>query len=166
MSTSSSGGGRSGAGWLVGVASAATLAWVVAVGSLAGFQVTQLPPPGATTGEIVRLSLGKSEASIRQMVGVFGWLDTPASSGAYLLWYLGTGFVVVTGLAWAAGRRRAVLLAVVALTIAAPVLLEASQARTIGFPGRAATPCRWPSGCRSLPPSPAGRSSRRSGVGS
>lgn len=70
---------------------------------------------------------------LQQMVGVFGWLDTPAPTLVYVAWTAVLGALSV--LALAGGRRRLVLaLALTAvLSILVPDLLEGMTANRFGF---------------------------------
>jgi hypothetical protein len=76
------------------------------------------------------------------MVGLFGWLDTPAPVLTPLLWCAGVGAVVLLGLAGAARLPRAALIAAILLTIVVPIAVEVPAANTFGFAwqGRYALP--------------------------
>jgi predicted membrane protein DUF2142 len=86
--------------------------------------------PGAA---ILRTSFGKSDELLRQMVGVFGWLDTPAPNATFLIWLLAVGALVGLAVVFASRRWLVAMLAAFAATAVLPPLLEASQARDVGF---------------------------------
>jgi hypothetical protein len=69
----------------------------------------------------------------REMVGVFGWLDTPSPALTYLLWTAGVGALVFLGLAGAARLPRAALIGAILLVIAVPTAAEVPGANTFGF---------------------------------
>ena len=93
------------------------------------------PPPQAhaAISVIVRYSFGLSFDRFKQMIGTFGWLDTPAPAVTYLIWFIALGLVVLAAIAFAQRRLRNVTLGVLVLAIVVPVVLEVSRARTSGF---------------------------------
>ena len=130
-----------------GVGLTAALASAVAVGWLAVHpQVVTTEnryPQFADPALTLRFIVGKGVDYLANMVGDFGWLDTPAPPLTWLLWTVATGAVVLLGLAVARGRRRpAALVLVVAATAAAPVVLQFPWAVDAGivWQGRYALP--------------------------
>jgi hypothetical protein len=90
-------------------------------------------PTSLPFSEILNTSAGKGFELLRQMIGVFGWLDTPAPTLTLVIWLIALGGVL--GLAIAVTPRRwTIALGIVAgLVVVLPVLLEAWQVREIGF---------------------------------
>ncbi len=80
-----------------------------------------------------RVSIGKGFLLLREMIGVFGWLDTPAPVATLVIWLVVLGALL--GLAVLASRASIVsaIVAAIAVTIAVPVLLEVMNARDVGF---------------------------------
>jgi Predicted membrane protein (DUF2142) len=117
-------------GAVVFVATAAQTAWIVAFDSL-----ENLGGAGAdgSTSEIVRLAFGKSTINYEQMIGVFGWLDTPAPFLTILLWTMMLGGL--TGLALVAGGRRqcVALIGLIGAVTVVPVVIESARAEDVGF---------------------------------
>ncbi len=120
--------------WLVVflVASAFAVAWLVVSRSL------ELGPPtlyssSQTMVQALRTSLGKFDATVRQMIGVFGWLDTPSPRVTYYLWFFLLGFLLVLGTALSSTRVVMAITAVVLATVVVPAVLQAFSAHTLGF---------------------------------
>ena len=90
----------------------------------------------ADTGfaELFGISLSNSwDAIHREMIGVFGWLDTAAPQSTYVAWLALVGFLVLVGLA-ASDRRTVVgIVLVTGGTVLIPSLFEAVQAPNSGF---------------------------------
>lgn len=115
---------------VVGLAAVFTVAWVVGTGTLSG-SVEDFADYSTTN--ILRESFGKTYIDVLQMIGSFGWLDTPAPAFTYLVWLFGVGFLLL--LAWGVAVRRQVvaLVAVLAVVVLVPFAMEASQVRHLGF---------------------------------
>lgn len=117
-------------GLVAGVLLVGSAAWAVtsqALSSGAGF-----PSTVASNGELVRYSLDELPYRTRQMVGVFGWLDTELSPTAIAVWLLLAAALVGLGLVVGRGRER---LAIVGLFVGTLVLVTAAEvigARTVG----------------------------------
>jgi hypothetical protein len=60
---------------------------------------------------------------LQQMIGVFGWLDTPAPVLTYLIWYAAIGVVVVLALSSAHARGAIALLVLVAMVVLVPIAI-------------------------------------------
>jgi hypothetical protein len=88
---------------------------------------------GLTTGTSLRMSTGETLNRLREMVGWFGWLDSPSPGVTYVLWTLAFAVVVVIGVLLARKRLLLVAGAVALVSIAAPIAFETVQARNIGF---------------------------------
>jgi predicted membrane protein DUF2142 len=84
--------------------------------------------------EIVRISLGASFGRYRDMIGMFGWLDTPAPALTWLPWTAGIAFLLLAALVWATRRQVATLLALLAAAIAVPVIIESATFNDAGGP--------------------------------
>jgi hypothetical protein len=109
----------------------AQVAWVALAGGL------NLTNPGAAshdpTSLVLRTSFGDSFRFLSQMVGNFGWLDTPVPRGVLVAWVFVLGLLLVLALAWSSRLRAAVLGGILALAIAIPIVLEASSAKGAGY---------------------------------
>jgi Predicted membrane protein (DUF2142) len=86
------------------------------------------------TPEILRNTFGASLARVRDMVGTFGWLDTPSPTLTWVPWIAAVGFLFF--LAVMLGRRRvvAVLIGLLAATIVVPALIESAEFGNAGGP--------------------------------
>lgn len=84
--------------------------------------------------ELARSAVGETSRLVHEMVGVFGWLDTPSPEGAFLLWVLAIGALVGLALAVAPRPRLIVAIGMVsAAGLLVPVALELAGARQIGL---------------------------------
>lgn len=105
--------------------------WVVIVkpldATLLGRRRVDVP-----TSEIVRASLGATYGRYREMIGLFGWLDTPSPALTYLLWTAALGLLALGAIMIA--RRRHVLLlgGLIVATILVPLALEIPAYRDVG----------------------------------
>ncbi|MFD7079881.1 DUF2142 domain-containing protein [Streptomyces sp. NPDC002181] len=114
---------------LLGLATAGALLWARAHPDNSVINT----PKTLTAREAARQTFGNTETYVHQMLGYFGWLDTPAPAFTWLVW-LGV-IAVVTGLALAYGRGREAL-ALVGMLVAivvVPVAAQASQAEQLGM---------------------------------
>lgn len=116
---------------VVAVVGAGAVSWVLAE------HATSVAATGSVAGQpastVLETSIARTDAYVRDMVGVFGWLDTDAPLFTYVTWY---GLVAVVGLlaAAVARRRQAVVLGLLALAVVAvPVAISASQAARYGY---------------------------------
>jgi hypothetical protein len=78
---------------------------------------------------IFRQSVGKLYLSnTREMIGVFGWLDTLVPNATVVIWLLAIGALVVLGLS--VGTRRAAMAigVTIALSFIVPVVIESARA--------------------------------------
>jgi hypothetical protein len=80
-------------------------------------------PPGTSGATLVRAIIGNSGTLLLEVIGKFGWIDTPAPYLTYVVWIVAVGTLLSIGLV--VGRRREVAsvgLALVA-TLAVPFVL-------------------------------------------
>lgn len=106
--------------------------WIVVanglqIGSVGGVATS------VSSNQIMRQSLGKTGNEVLQMIGTFGWLDTSAPLVTYLAWLTCLGFLAIAGLAQAGRREAMVLVGFALLVVVLPRLIEASQARELGY---------------------------------
>lgn len=116
---------------VVGVTMVASLAWF-AVSGVAGYTDARLAR-NESTGELVGELLGNIGWLGRQMVGVFGYLDTSLPAAMYWAWAIFIAALVVGGLFTGSGRLRIALVVVVVSTVLVPILADLQAARTLGF---------------------------------
>jgi hypothetical protein len=89
-------------------------------------------PTTLSTLDAIDRSVGSTFDWYRQMIGWFGWLDTPAPLLTWLLWTAALAFLVFVAIAWATRRLVVSLLSVIAGTILVPIILEATPYRAAG----------------------------------
>ena len=82
--------------------------------------------------EVLRLTVGAGFERYREMVGLFGWLDTPAPWLTYLVWASGVGFLFFLAVTWANRRQVAALLGLLLATFVVPVTLESLGLPDVG----------------------------------
>jgi hypothetical protein len=114
------------AGGLAGVA------WSLLVGLEAGY----LPSAGHERDDpltaFVRM-LTTLPGYGREMVGVFGWLDTQLLEVTYVGWAMLIGFVVIGGLALARERRLIAAIFAVAMVVLVPAIIQAPATPLYGY---------------------------------
>jgi len=89
--------------------------------------------PGTSNAHILVTSIGQSGAWLKQMIGVFGWLDTYPPGVVYVLWGFCASALLVLALLVARLRGVLVLLLLLALIIAIPVSAQDAEARQVGY---------------------------------
>ena len=114
------------------VCAAFTTLWVFQTNSLLQLQSSDWAT--APWSVALRVSSSKLDGEYKEMIGVFGWLDTPAPGMTPALWSCVVGALVTLGLAL--GDRRSVVATIllVVLVLAVPVLMELTKYRESGFP--------------------------------
>ena len=128
-------------GWaaVVGVCVIGQLAWIVWVGALNPHNFL-----GAPTHEdgftLAQTAIGHSSVEFREMIGVFGWNDTPAPTLTFLAWVAAIGGLAALAVAF--GRRRDVVAMLVVGVAAAviPVVLFVHESGFAGWQGRYTMP--------------------------
>lgn len=81
----------------------------------------------------VPVTFGTLPNILRDLVGVFGWLDTVLPNAAYLAWAAMLVVLVAVGAAAGTGRQRIVLAAVPVVVVLAILLISAGLLRQNGF---------------------------------
>jgi Predicted membrane protein (DUF2142) len=115
---------------VVAVATVVAVAWIRLAGaSHVDTSVVRYPTSQAAA---LRASLDSTDWKLRQMVGVFGWLDTSASTLTYYLWFFVVGMLLLTGLAMAGWRVRLTLGVLFVLVVVLPVILELQVVHYLG----------------------------------
>jgi hypothetical protein len=116
---------------VVVLACVAAAAWVVGTNSLgSGSAVNH---PDLTFRPAARLTVLAWDGFVLNMVGQFGWMDTPLEGWVLMAFAAGAGFAVLAALAVGRWRDRAGIAAVAAATFLVPVVVHASQAHFLGF---------------------------------
>lgn len=114
---------------LLGTATAGALLWAASHPDNSVIDI----PDHLTAGVAAKRTLGNTEWYIKQMLGYFGWLDTPAPTFTWLVW--SGALATLAALALVYGRRRDVLgvLGMLGAIVMVPVVAQASQAERIGM---------------------------------
>jgi hypothetical protein len=118
-------------GVVVAACALAQIGWVLVVkpldATLLGRKEVDVP-----SSEIVRASFGATFGRYREMIGLFGWLDTPSPALTYLLWTVALAVLFLLAVMVARRRRVLLLLGLVIATIGVPVALEIPAYRDVG----------------------------------
>ncbi len=117
-------------GGVLAVCGSIQLWWFVYADPLSYFVGT---PATGPTSELLEKSFGKSGEILREMVGIFGWLDTRAPGITFFIWVLALGGIAVLALALASKRFVWALLAATAATVILPVIIEVAGAGEAGL---------------------------------
>ncbi|HEY1316260.1 MAG TPA: DUF2142 domain-containing protein [Gaiella sp.] len=116
---------------VVGAATVVALAWTASVGSVWTGGVAH--PEYEGLRRYVHDMLVSLNGFERQMIGVFGWLDTPAPEHVYTLWIGILGFLVFAVLAIGGRRERLLVLGLLALSVLFPIVAQYPAATTLGL---------------------------------
>ncbi len=112
---------------------------IFAVGWIAGahgLDVLRVGAPvkaGETGLTLAANIFGYTGTWLQQMVGFFGWLDTPSPLLTYLVWYAAIGLVVLLAMSCVTLRYGGVLLLLMAIVLFVPVMIAYSQAHQLGI---------------------------------
>jgi hypothetical protein len=88
---------------------------------------------GVTISEAAGHSFRHIPTLIQQMVGVFGWLDTPTPETLTRVWVGAVIAVAIAALVVGSGRQRLVLVATGVALFAIPIAIEAAGAEQFGY---------------------------------
>lgn len=109
------------------------LAWITYFDSLG----SKTPPGPSAEGfndlEVLRETFGTTSASYREMIGVFGWVDTPAPALTVVLWTGALGLLVGLGLGLARRQMAIAIATLLGLIVVVPAVLEFIEAKRFGF---------------------------------
>ncbi|WP_407839316.1 DUF2142 domain-containing protein [Streptomyces sp. DSM 116496] len=114
---------------LLGLATVGALAWAAAHPDNSVIKI----PKYLTTTEAARRTLGASEMYVQQMLGYFGWLDTPAPLVTWYVWLGVIAVLTVLGLMYGRKRETVALLGMLIAIVIVPVVGQTSQASKIGL---------------------------------
>lgn len=116
----------------IAICTVVAVAWIVGRHTLSGIGGTP-PSQPLSDSALVQTSLGNTGGNVLQMIGSFGWTDTPAPLLTYYVWFALLGFVVLLSILNGTVRQLTLLAGLVTVVIVLPVAFEASHARDIGF---------------------------------
>lgn len=130
--------------WIGGVALLASLAAIGWIGTHGDVVSARHLYPQFASLKVTLLAISQdSYGYLQNMVGNFGWLDTPAPPLTYVAWYVALGALVPLALSAAMRTRaKAGLVLVTGVVIAAPFVLQVPTAADAGiiWQGRYALP--------------------------
>ncbi|WP_030291405.1 DUF2142 domain-containing protein [Streptomyces katrae] len=114
---------------LLGAATAGALLWA---GAHPDHSVINTPK-SLTAKEAARQTFGNAETYVHQMLGYFGWLDTPAPAFTWLVWLGVIAVLTALGLAYGRLREAVALIGMLVAIVVVPVVAQASQAEQLGM---------------------------------
>jgi Predicted membrane protein (DUF2142) len=117
--------------FLIVAFSLAQVAWAVIFEPL-DVTLSEQEPADIETAELIRVTLGATIPRYRDMIGTFGWLDTPSPAVTWIPWTVGIAFLFFGALLWANRRFAASLLGLLGAVIIVPVVLESATYRDAG----------------------------------
>jgi hypothetical protein len=117
---------------VVALASAAALAWTLVVGTL-DTQTVAFPQYENARRFLYDVIVSLPEWE-RQMIGVFGWLDTPAQEHVYVAWFALLGAFTLGAVAVGPGRIRLLLGLLLAASAVVPAVVQLPAATELGLP--------------------------------
>jgi hypothetical protein len=121
--------------WLAGLSFVliAQLAWFLYAKTLDVRRTFIAVPINTPLSDDIRASLGSELTWLRQMIGVFGWLDAPAPALVFVVWI--SAIAAIVGIALVAAHRR-ILIAIAALIgfcVLVPVVYQVKLADSVGY---------------------------------
>jgi hypothetical protein len=84
------------------------------------------PPMHLEIGDILEIVTGRTFFRYHEMIGVFGWGDTPTPALTWIPWTAGIVFLVFAAVLWVSRRQLLMLLALLAAVVVVPVLIESA----------------------------------------
>lgn len=112
------------------VASLAAAAWILASG---GGNVPSVRPRDVTYLQALGRGVRQFDNRLGQLVGTFGWNDTPSPIAAWIAWGVVGLTLLVAAVRFGTRRQRLVLVALTAFGIAIGFLIEATQYHLLGL---------------------------------
>ncbi|MGG7509609.1 DUF2142 domain-containing protein [Plantibacter sp. YIM 135249] len=126
---------RSPAGWLLlggtGLAAIATVVWYLNPPALAGGSSSNVSLVGYAFAALA--TLVHSFDYIAGMIGLFGWVDTPAPSMTNAVWMAAILGLIVVALVWGRRRTGATVWAMIAVCLFVPVVTQLSLYAQYGY---------------------------------
>jgi len=116
---------------VAGVALVGQLAWIVIANPFAGSHT--IFSQGLTTAAALRGTIGAGGDWLHQMIGVFGWLDTPAPFASVALWVAALGGLGLVAVLLGRRRDQRVLGLTLAASIVVPIVAATQEARSVGL---------------------------------
>ncbi|MFE6835837.1 DUF2142 domain-containing protein [Streptomyces sp. NPDC057705] len=114
---------------LLGLATAGALYWAARHPDRSKIDI----PDSLTAAVAAKRTLGTTDWYIKQMVGFFGWLDTPGPALLYLVWMGVLATLVMLALVYGHKRDVVAVLGMLVAIVMVPVAAQASQAERIGM---------------------------------
>jgi hypothetical protein len=119
---------------VVAVASVASVAWIVVMKS---GKLGALPDDGTyNAGQVVMMEIGRPIIITIQLIGNFGYLDTPLPASAYLPWQYAAAALVLLAVIVGAGINRWRVILVIGGSYAVATLFEMVSVNTSGLIGQ------------------------------
>jgi len=84
------------------------------------------PPMHEGTSQVIRIVTGRYFSRYHEMIGLFGWGDSPTPALTWIPWTAGIVFLLFAAALWVTRRHLLVLLALVAAVIVVPIIIESS----------------------------------------
>jgi hypothetical protein len=109
------------------------LAWITFYDTLASKAPLGESADGLSNVEVLKRTLGYTNRSYTEMIGRFGWVDTPVPSLTLVLWTAALGLLVALGLGLTRRRMAVSIAALLGLVVVVPAVLEFIEARRFGF---------------------------------
>jgi len=122
----------------IGIASAFAAVWLLLTNLLTTAVTTSTalndyPGIGDSFGKGFLSMVNQTFAFAAQMIGLFGWMDTPAPSGVVVIWTVLIGGLLLATMTFVRGRRLRVFVALLALSILLPSVVQAEYITAGGF---------------------------------
>lgn len=114
---------------LLGLATAGALYWAAKHPDNSRISI----PDTLTAGVAAKRTMGNTDWYVKQMIGFFGWLDTPAPALVYMVWMAVLATLAVLALVFGRKRDVVALLGMLAAIVLVPVAAQASEAERIGM---------------------------------
>jgi hypothetical protein len=109
---------------------AASIAWLVSV-VLPGQSTTVVDD--RSINAVLHEVLGRQVFNLKQMVGYFGWLDSPAPKFTYFGWFTVASLLLLMGIGCGRLHRRLMIVLVAGAASIGPVVVETLTVRNVGI---------------------------------
>lgn len=123
---------------IVALSSIFALAWVVATSSLTTAvtnhtAVKDYPGVGSSPVQGFLTTLSRTIEYTNQLIGIFGWMDTPSPAEVLTTWIVAISALVFAGLCVARGRALVALVVALSLFILCPPILQGAYVTAGGY---------------------------------
>jgi hypothetical protein len=119
---------------IIGAAAVLAIVWIVAAHANDLVPTNyKVPSANESTWSLLVNIMGQTGTWVQQMLGAFGWIDSPSPLVTFLIWYAAIGFVVLFAVAAAPARGVVTMTFLIVVVAFVPVVIVYHEAHHLGI---------------------------------